>query len=64
MTVIDVLYIEVADFALIAAFAEEIGSLTMGTALGALESSLKLDMDGTGSRLMVLEGLVPLQAYI
>jgi hypothetical protein len=56
--------IEVADPALVAAFAEELGSLATGTALGALEGGLKLDMNGTGSRLMVLEGLVPLQPYI
>ena len=56
--------IEVADLALVAAFAEELGSLAMETAFRSPGTSLKLDMDGGWGRLVALEGVVTLQAYI
>lgn len=56
--------IEVANLALVAALAEQVGSLAIGAALRPPESSLKLDMDRGGSRLSVLKGVVTLQAYI
>ena len=56
--------IEVADLALVAAFAEELGALAVWTAFRSPGACLKLDMDGGGGRLVALEGVVTLQAYI
>ena len=56
--------IEVADLALVTALAEELGSLAMGAAFWPPQPGLKLDMDGGWGRLVALEGVITLQAYI
>lgn len=55
--------IEMADLALVAAFAQEPCSSATGAAFGH-GSGLGLDMDGRRGRVMALKGVVTLQAYI
>ena len=53
--------VEVADFSLVAAFAEKLGSLAMRAGFRR-KRGCKLDMNGSRSSMIDLKGVVSLQA--